>query len=496
MGLLSRSGADQEQTRLERILAALQAGAGGGLTANWNDELFGNGEQLRAAHDASPGSYAVGEALGSLPLAFVGAGLAQNVARGMGPKGRLIASALAGALHGAAAGSGGFRPGDMTAEERLRDAGLGAALGAGIGGLGVPATRAVRSMADNAPAILGRETLAEGGVRQVLPFTGTRASAPLSLSLAGEGDAAARAQNAIQAALSQDEAGMVRDTGRAVLGRFANEGRNLRAFGSDNLSQSMTALRDLGAQSPGGAAQLEGMASDLIEQSVKRNMRAMRAPKASGLVSKARMKAQEADDFVRTMDAPEFHRSWLSEARKLGDGERASLAAKVVRALRTRAKNATGSEAEAFQRYLRNPTIADKLKALGVNIGNLRNARKAGAEVEMEVERLRALARRPDNASYNFRNWEDRDLASRGSLGAEDATALLNAMMQPQRAFAVRPDSMARALTGQYERGVHMDPRQWFNAADIEDVMGSVRYAQPAAAGLPGLLALGSWRNE
>lgn len=491
MGLLSRSEEERRRGRIEGMLAAFQSGAMGGLTANWNDEIMGNGAALRAQHDANPGAYAAGEAIGSLPLAFVGAGLAKNVARGLGPRGRLATAAIAGALHGALAGAGGFRPGDMTMQERLRDVAVGAGIGGGVGGLGVPATRMVRDTIDNAPAMLGREALAEGGARQVMPFTGTRMSAPLELSLAGEGDAAMRARQAMQAALSQDEAAAVRDTGRAVLGRFANDGRSLRAFGSDTLGQSMDALRSLGAQSPGGAARLEGMAQDLIDQSVRRNMRAMRAPKPTGLLSRSRLARQESDDFVKTFDNPSFHRSWLREAKALDDGQRAGLASRLVRELRSRAKNATGSEAEAFQRYLRDPVVSDKLKALGVNIGNLRGARQAGREIEKEVSRLRALAQRADEPNYAFRNWEDRDLAARGTMRSEDANALLEAMMAPQRAFAVTPDSQARILAGQYQRGVRMNPGSWFNGTDLEDVMGSVRYAQPVAAALPGLLGLG-----
>lgn len=492
MGLLNRAEEDDHRSRIDRILAALQAGAVGGLTMNWNDEVMGNGEELRATHDAAPVSYAAGEALGSLPLAFVGAGLARNVARGLGGRGRLLTAALAGAAHGAAAGAGGFRPGEMTGEERLRDAGLGAGLGLAVGGLGVPGTRAVREMGGNLPAILGREALAEGGTRQTAPFMGTRVGAPLMLTLAGAGDAATRARSAMQSALSQDEAAMVRQTGRGVLGRWANDGRNLRAFGSDNLGQSMDALRSVAAQSPGGAARIERMASDMIEGGVRQQMRSMRPPpKPEG--GFLRLARQEADDFVTMLDNPSFHQSWLREARALEPGQRASLAARVVRTLRTRAKGASGSEAEAFQRYLRDPVISEKLRALGVNVGNIRGARRAGQEIEREVERLRALARRPEEPSYAFRNHDDRDLASRGTLRAEDADALLAAMMQPQRAFAVQPNSAARVLSGAYERGVRFNPAGWFDAADVEDVMGSVRYAQPLAAALPGLFGLGSY---
>lgn len=467
------------------LLSAFQAGLGGGLTMNWNDELMRNGAEMRRLHDEDPGAYALGEVMGSLPLALVGSGLAKNIAKGMGPKGRLAMAAIAGALHGAAAGSGGFRPGDMTAEERWRDAGMGAALGGAIGGLGVPATRIARDVVDNAPAIAGREALAEGGSRWGLPMTGTRASAPLELSLAGEGDVASRARAAMQSALSQDEAAAVRDSGRAVLGRFANDGRNINVFGSDDLGQSMGSLRSLGAQSPGGAGQLEAMAQKLIDQSVKRDMRGIKPPK--GLLG-TRLAKQEAADFLATFSNPSFHKSWLAEAKKLDDGQKAQLAAKLVRELRARAKGASGTDAEAFQRFLRDPVVSDKLKALGVRIGNLRNARQAGREVEKEVNRLRELAKRPENPNYNFRNYDDRDLASRGLLKNADAEALLAAMMQPQRAFAVQPDSMARILQGQYQRGVRFDPASWVNTADVNDVMGSVRWAQPVAAGVPAAL--------
>ena len=478
---------------LQRIADAFGGGAVGGLTGNWNDEFArdaGNYEysdRMAALHDDMPLAYAAGEAVGSIPWAAFGGGLAKAMARSGSPRTRLLLAALFGAGHGAIAGSGGFKPGEMTDEERLQSAALGAGLGGAVGVGGVGATRAARDLGRNLPAIAGIDRLAEGGTRQVLPFTGTRVGAPLTLSLAGEGTAAERARAAIQSALAQDEAGMVLETGQGVLGRFANDGRNLRAFGSDSLPQSTAALRALGAQSPGGSARVEGMAQDLIEQQVRRDMRAMRAPKPEGLVTRARIAKQEAEDFIRTFDDPTYHKSWMQQVKRLGDGEKAGLAARMVRELRKRAKDATGSEAEAFQRFLRDPVVAGKLRALGVNMNNIRGARKASRAIEGEVERLRKLAQRPEEPNYNFRNWDDRDLANQGTLNEQDAIALLEAMMQPQRAFAVRPDSAARILSGQYERGVRFSPQNWVNTADPEDVMGSLIYAQPVAAGLPTL---------
>lgn len=479
---------------LQRIADAFGAGVQGGITNNWNDEWARNAgneeyvDHVRRMHDESPVAYAAGELVGAAPWAGAGGTLAHALAKSSSPRTRLLIALLFGAGHGALAGSGGFKPGEnMTLEDRVASAGLGAALGGAIGAGGVGATRAVRDVGRNLPAIAGIERLAEGGTRQVMPFTGTRVGAPLTLSLAGEGTAAERARAAIQSALAQDEAGMVRETGQGVLGRFANDGRNLRAFGSDNLPQSTAALRALGAQSPGGSARVEGMAQDLIEQQVRRDMRAMRAPKPEGLVTRARIAKQEAEDFVRTFDDPTYHKSWMQQMKRLSDGEKAGLAARMVRELRRRAKDATGSEAEAFQRFLRDPIVSGKLKALGVNMNNLRGARKASRAIEGEVERLRKLAQRPQEPNYNFRNWDDRDLANQGTLNEADAIALLEAMMQPQRAFAVRPDSAARILSGQYERGVRFSPQNWVNTADPEDVMGSLIYAQPVAAGLPTL---------
>lgn len=491
---MSRDQRRRDRNSSGSIVDAILAGAIGGLTFNRNDEFaraagdYESSDRARALHDERPLAFAAGELAGSAPWAGLGAGLTHAIAKGGGARTRLLTALIAGGLHGGAAGSGGFRPGEMSRGERAMDAALGAGIGAGVGGFGVASTRAARDLYDNLPAMTGRVQVPGLGLdtfERAALGQGTRRSAPLTVSLAGEGPVDERAARAIQSALSQDEAAMVRDTGRAVMGRFANadDGRSLQAFGSDNLGQSVDALRSYGAQSPGGASRIEEMVSALMEDSVKRQMRNMRAPK----VVKAKIARQEADDFVRAMDDSRFHQSWLKEARKLDEGARAALAAKMVRVLRTRAKEARGGEAEAFQRYLREKTIDEKLRALGVNVGNLRGARKAGREIEAEVSRLRAMATRRPEASYNFRNPEDRDLSSRGALREEDARALLAALMRPQRAFAVTPDSSARVLDGAFERGVRFNPRGWFESADAEDVLGSVLFSQPVAAAVPTL---------
>lgn len=483
MGLIER--------KKKNALDGLKAGFLEGLVANYGDEIgLMPEEEFVAAHHDAPISYAVGEAAGSVPLAFLGAGLAKQAARGMGGKGRLLTAALAGGLHGALAGSGGFTPGDS--ENRGRDALIGAGLGGLIGGLGVPGSRAARDLVDNAPAMLGREALAEGGSRQVAPFTGTRTSAPLELSFVGDGDAAVRSRAALQAALAQDEAAAVRETGKGQLGRWTGQGRDLTAFQNPKLGQSTGALQDFTAQSEAGAGRLNTMADDLVEKNVRQRMKQMRPPSQGGLLSRAKASRQDQADLLATFDDPSLHQSWLKEARKLDDAGRQALAAKLVRELRQRAKLATGGEAEAFQRFLREPVVAKKLDALGVQIGNLRGAgrlKSADAGVDRQAAALRKMAQRPEEPNYAFRNWDDRDLAARGRLRDEDALAMLDVLQRPQRAWAVRPDSSARVLQGRFERGVKMRPDDWFAPADLEDLMNSLKYAQPAAAGAGGGLA-------
>lgn len=486
-----------------RFFQAFRSGAVGGITANWSDEIMRNGEAMARDHDANPVGYAAGELAGSAPLSLVGAGLAHNIARSAGSsRARFLIAALAGAAHGTLAGSGGFRPGPMSAEERVRDATSGAAMGATIGGLGVPGSRAVRDVIDNAPALIGRETLAEGGVVQRGIGQGTRTGAPLTLAFAGEGDAATRARNAIQAALSQDE-GEAAQRGGAVFGRWANDGRDLRAFGSDELGQSVNAVRSIAAQAPAGQERLESMATQMLRDALRTRMRNLSAPTARTGSGRSRpLNSADAADLIARMDNPSFHASWLREAEGLTQAQRARLAAQAVRVLRQRATEAaadSGQAAEAFTRLLREPVIAQKLQALGVRTQALRGARgnlSGEAAVDAEVERLRRLATRPDDASYNFRNYDDRDLAARGALGDEDALAMLDELARPQRAYSVTPDRNARVLSGQYERGVRLNPSQWFNGASSDDVLASVIYAQPVAAAAPSLWEAMRGRRE
>lgn len=497
MGLLD---AILDERRRAQILQALGSGLVSGATANWIDELSGDGAQMRSEQDAAPVSYALGETLGSIgPGAALGAGIARHIAQNAGgARQRFLTAAVAGALHGALAGSGGFRPGEISGDERARDAGIGAGIGGVIGGLGVPASRAVSDLADNLPALLGRETLAEGGVVQRALGQGTRRSAPLGVQFAGEGDAQTRALTAFQSALQQDEAAALQRGGAAQFGRFANEGRNLRAFGSDDLGQSMAALRSLAAQSPAGQQRLEGMASDLIERGLRGQLQRMRAPSAraprGGLLGAATRRStldrKDAADLLATMRSAPHHEAWLGEVGRMTQAQRARLAALAVRQLRTEARGASGEAAENFSRTLRDPIVRDKLQALGVRTQALRGSRNnmsGDSVIDAEVERLRRMATRPEDASYNFGNYEDRDLAARGRLSDEDALALLDVLSQPQRAYAVTPSREARILQGRYEQGAQFNPRAWFDGANVDDVMGSVIYAQPLAAGIPSL---------
>lgn len=499
MGLLD---AILDERRRAQILQALGSGLVSGGTANWIDELSGDGAQMRAEQEAAPVSYALGETLGSIgPGAALGAGIARHIAQNAGgARQRFLTAAVAGALHGALAGSGGFRPGEISDDERARDAGIGAGIGGVIGGLGVPASRAVSDLADNLPALLGREALAEGGFAQRALGQGTRRSAPLGVQLSGEGDAQARALGAFQAALQQDEAAALQRGGSAQFGRFANEGRNLRAFGSDDLGPSMAALRSLAAQSPAGQQRLEGMASDLIERGLRGQLQRMRAPAAraprGGLLGAATSRRspldrRDAADLLATMRSAPHHEAWLGEVGAMTQPQRARLAAMAVRQLRTEARGASGEAAENFSRMLRDPIVRDKLQALGVRTQALRGGRKnmsGDAAIDAEVERLRRMAARPEDATYNFGNFDDRDLAARGRLSDEDALALLDVLSQPQRAYAVTPSREARILQGRYEQGARFNPRAWFDGANVDDVMGSVIYAQPLAAGIPSLL--------
>jgi hypothetical protein len=438
----------------------------------------------------------------------LGAGIAHHAAGGRhggSARQRLLTALAAGALHGALTGSGGFSPGALSLGERARDTALGAGLGAAVGGLTVPGVRAAGDVANNLPAMLGREMLAEGsltpGVRpqfvQRALGQGTRRGAPLELSFAGEGDASTRAARAIQSALSQDEAAAALGRGGARFGRFANApgGRDVLGFASDTLGPSLMSTRSLAASAPGGAQQLEGMANNMIEDALRARMRAMRAPAVPGgarAASARPLNGADASDLVATVNEPALHQSWINEARNLTQSQRARLAVRVVRQLRADATLASSrGGSEAFSRAIREPLIAQKLEALGVRTQAIRGARRADnmsgdSAIDAEVERLRRLAVRPDD--FRFGNYEDADLARAGTLHSEDALAMIEALRQPQRAYAVRPNRSARVLSGQYQRGVRLDPGSYFRSNTPDDLLRSILLSQPAAAGLGGMM--------
>jgi len=454
-----------------------------GAAAGYADELMGDDSMHGAYREAAPVSFAVGETGGAvLPAAF-GAGLVSQAMRGRGSaRSRLLIAALAGAAHGGVAGSGMGEKRDVTMRDRLMGAGIGAGIGGVVGGAAVPAARAVRDIADNVPAMLGVRRLADGGTEQVAFGQGTRASAPLTVTLRGEGTPEERARLALQAGLARDEY-MASTTGRGgvQIGRFADEpgGRMVTPYSGAQVGPGVRSLVDAAARSPAGAGALRSEANTLLRSSLARQLRGARATPARGRTGLATADQRE---LVDAFFMPEAHESFLSVIGSMTAAQRSRVATGVLRRVRADARALGLDETDAFMAQLRNPQFAQRMEALGVRMP--RGPRRSGNMTPLDEAQEQALALRARAANERELEGlspEDLALLREGTLGEEDALALLAAARQPQRAYLVRPDREARALTGAYEQGVRMQPRDWANAS-AEDLDRAVFAAQPATA--------------
>jgi len=470
------------------IRAALQGVAQGG-TLGFGDELgFSDAETQRAA----PVAFGLGEAAGALGWGLAGIRGLGPIARrlqrmGMSERAATVAAAsLFGGAHGAAAGYGGA-PGSEASQSgllslaRAQSALPSAAIGAGIGGAFVPATRVGADVLDNLPAIAGRQrvvnTAGPDTYRQVMPMTGTRRSAPLKLSLRGEGTPQERAQAAIQAALSQDEAAAMRaGSGQSVFGRFAGrDGRNITPF-DDAQGDSLRGLIDMATRTGAGANRLNQMADDLVNNAAAMQARNLRVRPARGRVAarRAPLSRQDATDLLDGISDPALHQSWMREVAAMTASQRRSLARQMVTRLR-----ADAGDAEVFRARLRDPQMQQKMDALGVDVQQFqRGARQVSADVDERATALRARTQGPGRTVVNL---DDADLARRGSLLDDEAMALLEEAMRAQRAYRVPANRDARMLDGAFQRGVRFRPDDYLNV-DPSLLHAAVFAAQPTAA--------------
>jgi hypothetical protein len=479
--------------RARRALESLLQGVGQGGTLGFGDELgFSDAETQREA----PIAFGLGEAAGALGWGLAGIRGLRPLARafqraGLSERAATVAAASAfGGLHGAAAGYGGA-PGseasqsDLFSGERLQSALPDAAVGAAIGGAFVPTMRAAADLGDNLPAILGRQRVAtDSGPdvwRQVMPGTGTRQSAPLNVSLAGEGAPEDRALAAIQNALRQDEAGAMRaGNGQSVFGRFAGpDGRTMTPWEAPQAGDSVRGLIDAATRAPGGAGRVNQMADDLIAQAAAleaRNLRVAAAPRGQGRVTVRRspVSRQDAADILSAVDDPAAHNSWMTQVMQMTPAQRRGLGRQLVAQMRADAGNA-----EAFRARLRDPQMQQKMQALGVDVRQFqRGARQVPADVD---QRAAALRDRTQGQGRQVRNVADRELVSRGRLRDEDALALIEQAMQPQRAYRVPADMDARLFRGEFERGMRFNPQEYLNI-DPSVLHAAVFASQPVAA--------------
>lgn len=489
---------------LDRLLEGLKRGAFQGATANFGDELTGDAESFNRAREENPWAYAAGEFGGAFAPAFAGAGLAKAVGGGMGARGRLLTALLFGAGHGALAGAGGYQAGDMSPEDRLRDAATGGLIGGALGGLGVPATRGVRDLGDNLPALLGRVRSAEGGTTQALPFTGTRGSAPLNVSLTGSAD------DALRMAMRIDEGEAAALSGGGAFGRFQPGGANgvssetipIQAFDRDALAplasravpqpgRTTASLLDYALDTPTGRGQLLREADDLELSSLAAEVKRQKPrPIRTGAPrSTTREQLSDVRSVAKFFDRPEYTDAFLGAAKKMTPAQRNKLAREIIKDLKAKVAETTPEGASALRRYLRRPDIEQKLAAITQRV----RGKKPDSAAQVEALRKRAQGAGPEPAyasdTRGFRNVEDRLLARAGRLNDRDAQALLAASRRGVPMRYIEPGLPTdRLLTGAYERGVRMSPRNWFAPAEIGDLMGSVKFAQPVAASVPTLV--------
>lgn len=444
-------------------IGAAGSGAGAGflqgLTLGGGDELFANSIDMEQAAGRAPVAFTLGSAIGALPWAALGARATAGATRG--PISRLAASTALGAAHGGAAGLFGMTPGDMSDEDRTGEALLMAALGAGVGGLSVPATRAAMDVADNMPALMGRQRLEDGTTVQAKFGQGTRNSAPLNVRLAGEGTPEQRAELALRMGLGMDEFEALQ---RSMRGKLDRHGETFRAD-DPGMGRTTRSSVDYAAQSPGGRQRLNAQADDMVGDQNRRAADGAKLPKR-GSKKQGELAPDVLEGFLKSADRPEYHASWVRSAKALPQRQRYQLAEAMVERMRAVARDRDPQVARAI---LSEPQFLKKLEALGVTIDKSLVNRRASAQADALRERGREREY-PDYASSErgFANIDDRLLAQRAPLNEADAVALLDAAAQGRRSFFTEPTRPAdgRVLAGDYEHGARFNPRAYFGGDD------------------------------
>jgi hypothetical protein len=434
-------------------------------------------------------AYSVGEGLGAfLPSMVLGKNLPGPMMRAlvptMGARGAGIATgASLGALHGAAAGFGGVNPGALSLEERLAEMATMGLIGGAVGGGGVAATKAGLDVYDNLPALTGRRMTEDGPVRAPLG-QGTRRSAPMSVHLRGEGSADERAQAALLASLGIDEYDAARKGG--ALNRYGTPDGKIAPFDQAS-GRSTKSLIDYSAQSPAGARMLNDEADAMVADANRSFVKGAQMPKAGR--SRAKLADAKLEGFVAAFGRPEYHESWVREAKAMPPSQRLKLAQAVMTELRAGADGGPAA-AEAMRQKLTNPQVTEKLAALGVKLTSRTRRALMTPQQEAQVGALRG--RSAPSGSYadgerGFANVEDRMLAQRAPLTEADAIALLNASRRQQDAFFPQPRNPqgTRLLEGRYEQGARFNPGGWLDATP-EQMKLAVLFSQPAAAFLHG----------
>lgn len=476
--------ANENQGGVLAALNALLRGAAQGATLGLADEAFGS-QGFIDARAEMPLAYSLGEGVGAfVPSVILGKNLPGPMMRAlspvMGARGAGVATGAGlGAAHGAAAGFGGVTPGDLSLEERLTEMAALGLIGGAVGGGGVAGTKAGLDLYDNMPALTGRRMTENGPVRAA-PGQGTRRSAPMSVHLRGEGSADERAQRALMAALGLDEFEAARGKGGGQLNRYGAADGKVAPFDVD--ARSTRALVDYGAQSPAGSRQLNSEADSIVADANRSFVKGAKMPKAGR--TRAKLEDGKLQGFVAAFGRPEYHESWVREAKRLPPNQRLKLAQALMADLKTGADGGPGS-AEAARARLTDPQVNEKLAALGVKLTSRTRKALMSPAQESQVAALRgraSTARAPD-----FANVEDRMLASRAALTEADALALLRAARQPQDAFFPRPRNPTdtRLLEGRYEQGARFNPGGWLDATP-EELKLAVLLSQPAAAFLHG----------
>lgn len=485
---------DQILAELSAKAQAVQMGGLQGLTMGFGDEIgLTDTEELLAARERNPVSMSVGEALGALPYGFFGSKILKEAAHN--PATRFQAATGASAAHGALAGLGAGETENATMQDRLMSAGIGAGIGGAVGGLAVPGVRAAGQLDDNLPALLGRQRNVETpGYTQTALGQGSRKSAPLVVELMGEGTPQERAQRALAAALQLDESDAMRaGGGRQTLGRFADQedGRSYVPFDSEKVGRSTRGVIDYAAQSDAGSERLNEQADMLVQEALKRQMKASEVRTANPTIGNGKLNPADKKDLLAAFDMPAAHKSWLSEVAQLDDLQREALGEAVLRQTRKKFRATGAGEAEGFRAALRDKQTREKFRALGIDVEGFKKPPIDDPKLQKRVDTLRGRATKQPSPTYadgykGMANMQDRMLAAEGQLSPEDALALIEASMTKRRGYLVTPQHDARLLKGRYEAGAKWAPKDWFNSVTADELERAIIASQSVAAGLHG----------